>query len=132
MSDDTEDAPIDFSQPSSEDSVTTQDNFINYEMMPGHRAGTTLLFSIDEKMFYKKKHVLKEATAYICQNENCRSKLLLKSDSTCVRAPNWIDHDHLNMSDSYKSLVFRNAMKEAIADASVAGIFIFCISSINR
>lgn len=110
------DEPIDFSQGTvrSDDAIETS-NDIDFEIVDGYRAGTKLLYSKDEIQFYKRRYVKKHYVVYVCSENNCAAKVFLWPNK-CVRADDWVDHNHPDMTQFRETLMFRNKMKAKAAE----------------
>lgn len=121
------DEPIDFSQRvtaiaenyAGEADIDT--NVIEYEFVVGFHKNHQLLYSKLEQQFYTKQHALKNYTLYRCREKTCKSKIHLKGDETCVKANNFVPHNHSGQADNYKTLKFRNDLVDAVTDFKANG-----------
>lgn len=104
-------SPIDFSQHSVKETGHAGESIemsVNFEIVNGYKIGTKYLYSTDEKMFYTKRHQLKHYVLYRCKMLTCRSKLWIKAGNVCVKANEFVEHNHPDMEEEYSSLVMRN------------------------
>lgn len=86
-----------------------QDEEVEYEMVPGKRMGSLLLYSLNESIFYKKNSKSSTGVSYSCYQTDCRARVLLKTNGICVRKSG--DHLHSTHEIIYKQLEAEHRVK---------------------
>lgn len=101
----------------SEITSRSEDQIImNFEIIPGNRRSSELLYIIEQKMIYKKKSVYKNTIKYECRNKLCKARVNVMPDGKCVLAKKYIEHNHDNEEGAYKELKALNQIKRDCED----------------
>lgn len=64
-----------------------------FELIPGARTGSTMLYSISEKQLYRLKNDFTNYIRYVCAVTTCRATLYLRGE-VLSKAPQFTDHNH--------------------------------------
>lgn len=83
---------------------------IEYEIVPGKRQNSKLLWSSTERQFYKFNTKLSTGNSYLCYH-GCNCRVLLKNDGTCVKTDTRKNHNHPTNEELYEQLSIANEMK---------------------
>lgn len=97
-------------------SARTIDSEIKYEMMPGFRFSSNLLYSHEEKQFYVRNSTSKIGVGYTCYIDACKSRVHVR-DMKCYIG-NAIQHNHEDKADMYINLSALNEMKRKVSKQS--------------
>lgn len=93
---------------------------MNFEIIPGKRRNSELLYVIEQKMIHMRKSVYKGVSKFECRQQNCKARVNLLSDGKCVVAKKYVEHNHDNEEEAYKELKALNAIKRDCEDAAWA------------
>lgn len=101
----TEEKPFNF--------LRTKNHELPYEMMPGFRFNSNVLYSPEEKQFYiRNSSSSKVGIGYTCYVNECTARVHVR-DMKCYVADTK-PHDHQNKSDMYINLSALNEMKRML------------------
>lgn len=78
----------------SEISATASYRFLRYELLPGERINSELLYTNDEKQFYRFNSKMKSGDAYLCCEPNCNKRVHLRQDKMCIQYEKYFVHNH--------------------------------------
>lgn len=92
--------------------VRTMNREITYEMMPGFRFSSNVLYSPEEKQFYVRNSSSKIGVGYTCYIDACKSRVHVR-DMKCYIG-NSIQHNHEDKADMYINLSALNEMKRML------------------
>lgn len=84
---------------------------IEYEIVPGKRQNSKLLWSSTELQFYKFNTKLSTGNSYLCYINGCNCRVLLKNDGTCFKTDSSKVHNHPTNEELYEQLSIANEMK---------------------
>lgn len=102
---------------------------ITYEMMPGQRLNSKILWSIDEQQFYRKNTITKNGfCAYKCYEQECWARVLVdEKTGRAVKTQTNTFHNHGNKTTLYTELKLKNEIKKqclaGASDCNVKEIF---------
>lgn len=85
-----------------------------YEFTPGQRANSQLLYTIDEKQFYRFNKNISIGSVYLCAEKNCKCRVKL-NEGKCFQEKNQ-KHDHENKESLYWELFVLNVIKSKCSD----------------
>lgn len=83
----------------------TDYSIIEYEIVPGYRQNSKLLFSNDQ--FYVLNTKCPLGDSYVCVHEKCKVRVY----GQCIRLTNSPNHEHENKAEEYKKLRCLNEIK---------------------
>lgn len=89
---------------------------MNCEIFVGEKRNNKLLYVYEQKMIYKKKSTYKDIVKYECRNKNCKARLNLIPDGTCVGALHYVDHNHENEEKAFNEMKVLNKIKSDCID----------------
>lgn len=84
---------------------------IDYEIVPGKRFNSKLLWSFNEMQFYKFNTKLKTGISYLCYH-GCSARVIIRNDGKCYKTDGHKSHDHPTNYDLFKQLSAKNEMKK--------------------
>lgn len=82
---------------------------LDYDIFPGKRRNSKLLYSYSESMFYKKNATGRSGTSFKCYQNDCFARVLVKPDGICIRKSG--EHRHGTHSELQKQLEAENKIK---------------------
>lgn len=87
---------------------------IDFEIVPGYRTSSNLLWVQSENCFFKQNVYSKthNGIAYTCYDEDCKARKVLADNGTKLITINSTHVPHLPMNKMYKELYYLNLMKE--------------------
>lgn len=85
---------------------------VSYEIMPGFRYSSSLLFCPDEQQFYVRNTSSKVGTGYTCYVKECLCRMHVR-DGKCYIG-NTFSHDHSDQTEMYYNLSALNEMKRIL------------------
>lgn len=85
---------------------------VSYEMMPGYRYSSSVLYCLDEKQFYIRNSSSKIGIGYTCYVDECKCRMHVR-DNKCY-VGNTFSHDHGEKSEMYYDLCALNEMKRIL------------------
>lgn len=93
-------------------------NTVGYELLPGKRANSEILYSKDEKQFYLKKRKLANGQiSLVCRTKGCKNNCYLDKDKKECSLPNpYVPHTHATVEEEYESLRILNQIKVDCSD----------------
>lgn len=71
-------------------------------------------------MLYMKKSVYKGVVKYECRKTNCKARINLLPNATCVLAKKYVEHNHEHEEDAYRELKALNSIKRDCKDMAGA------------
>lgn len=94
--------------------------FLNYTFMTGYRRDSNLLYSNDEKQFYRFNSKNKSGDAYVCAEikKNCKARVYIQGDKKCVQQEKYSVHTHGTQLEKMWELLVLNLVKDKCADIS--------------
>lgn len=86
---------------------------IDFELVPGYRSGSNLLWIPSESCFYKQNTFSKthDGMAYTCYDSECKARKVLTENGTELFTITMRHIPHLPMEKMYKELYYLNLMK---------------------
>lgn len=102
----------------SEISENSSYRFLRYEFVTGHRITSKLLYTCDEKQFYRFNSKNKSGDAYLCAEKLCKCRVLLRNDKLCIQPEKYCKHNHETKGEKFEELKVLNIIKEKCADIS--------------
>lgn len=100
----------------SEISATASYRFLRYEILAGERINSKLLYTNDEKQFYRFNSAVKNGDAYLCAEPNCKKRVHLRKDKLCIQYEKYYIHNHATKEQMYEELKVLNIIKKKCAD----------------
>ena len=88
---------------------------VTYEIMPGFRYTSKLLYVKEEKQFYVKNTKSNIGIGYTCYHDGCSRRVHLRGEN-CFIGDNGV-HDHSDKSEMYVNLCALNEMKGILRSA---------------
>lgn len=85
---------------------------VSYEIMPGYRYSSSVLFCPDENQFYIRNSSSKIGVGYTCYVDSCKCRVHVR-DGKCYFG-NTLSHDHGDKSEMYYNLCALNEMKRTL------------------
>lgn len=92
--------------------------FLSYEIVTGQQINSNLLYTKDEKQFYRFNSSNKNADAYLCFVRNCKQRVHLRKDKMCVQKKRYFTHNHATQEKFFEELKILNLVKSKCADIS--------------
>lgn len=90
------------------------DGDLEYEMVPGVRYGTRLLYVLAEKNLYWIKNSYPQFDRYICTAPKCRCAVRISKPEGVVRRTNLTtEHNHPHMESKYLECRLKHSLKTA-------------------
>lgn len=87
---------------------------LEYEMVPGVRYGTRLLYVLTEKMLYSISNSYPRSDRYHCIAPKCRCAVRVSKPDGVVRRTNLsAAHSHPHMESKYLEYSFKHSLKRA-------------------
>lgn len=83
---------------------------IQYEIVPGKRRNSKLLWSLTERQFYKFNTTLRKGKSYVCYH-GCSCRVLLQNDGICIKSDLNKQHNHPTNEELHEQLSISNEMK---------------------
>lgn len=96
--------------------AATVSRYLDIEMIEGLRAGSKLLYCLNDRMLYTKQHVGKKNTLYSCRVKGCKARVCLMPNGLCQKPDKFIDHSHYDMREEYEELLIRKDFRELATD----------------
>lgn len=84
--------------------------------MLGFRIGSKLLYTKDEKQFYRFNRKNKNGDAYLCAENGCKKRVHLIIDKLCIQQDKYAVHQHEMKEKTYKELTVLNEIKSKCDD----------------
>lgn len=99
--------------------------FLTYIIMQGYRWNASfLLYTTEEKQFYRFNRRTKDSDAYICAEENCNCRVYVRADKNCVQnGKKYNKHNHGTREKKYNELFVLNLIKAKCADLKTLFFF---------
>lgn len=88
----------------------SRENEIKYELVPGKRRNSQLLWSSTELQFYKFNTKLKAGKSYLCYH-GCSCRVLLLNNGICIKTDQKKTHNHPTNQELYEQLSIANEIK---------------------
>lgn len=93
--------------------------FMPYKIVTGWSLGSNLLYTINEKQFYRKNRSTKIGTAYLCVS--CKSRVHLRNDKICIQEEKYLVHNHKlphkeTKEEEFEQLKVLNIIKDKCSD----------------
>lgn len=85
---------------------------VSYEIMPGFRFNSSLLFCPDEQQFYVRNSTSKIGIGYTCYVGGCKCRMHVR-DNKCYTGNTFV-HDHGDKTEMYYNLCALNEMKRIL------------------
>lgn len=85
---------------------------VTYEIMPGYRYNSSVLFCPEEQQFYLRNSTSKIGIGYTCYVKECKCRMHVR-DNICYVA-NTFSHDHGDKTEMYYNLCALNEMKRIL------------------
>lgn len=82
---------------------------VEYEMVPGHRQNSKLLYADEQFYMFNTRSPLGEG--YMCTHSNCNVRVYKVDGDQCIRLINSPTHTHERQTDEYRKLSCLNEMK---------------------
>lgn len=95
---------------------STSYKFLRYEIVPGFRIGSKLLYTKDKKQFYRFNRTNKNGDAYLCAENGCKKRVHLRIDKLCIQQDKYAVHQHETKEKIYEELTVLNEIKSKCAD----------------
>lgn len=93
---------------------------IDFEIVPGKRFNSKLLWSKNEMQFYKFNTKLRTGISYLCYH-GCSARVIIRNDGKCYKTDGHNGHNHsTNYVLLYKELVTKNELKKKCIDDSTS------------
>lgn len=100
----------------SEISATASYRFLRYELLPGERINSELLYTNDENQFYRYNSAVKNGDAYLCAEAKCNKRVHLRKDRLCIQYEKYFTHNHNSKEKKYEELKVLNIIKKKCSD----------------
>lgn len=97
-------------------SATHSYRFLRYELLPGERINSELLYTNDEKHFYRYNSTVKSGDAYLCSEPKCNKRVHLRKDRLCIQYEKYYVHNHSTKEKKYEELKILNIIKKKCSD----------------
>ena len=108
------------------DVISNGDDFaelreVTYELMPGKRANSEILYSKEEQQFYvKKKKLANGIVSLVCRTDGCNNHCYLdKEKNTCTLPVPYVPHSHPTGKEEYEKLCVLNKIKSDCANPNI-------------
>lgn len=88
---------------------------MNFKIVSGKRRNSNLLYTIDEKFLYVKKHVYLDKITYNCYEKKCGVKVIVQNN-ICNKNLSSKTHNHPNHENLCKELEIKNSIKRKCGD----------------
>lgn len=94
---------------------------ITYSLIPGKRANSEILYSMEEQQFYVKKRKLTSGVlSLVCRTTGCKNHCYLDSEKNICKLPvPYVPHAHPTQEDEYKKLCVLNKIKADCANPNI-------------
>lgn len=94
---------------------------ITYKLIPGRRANSEILYSLEEKQFYIKKRKLASGVlSLVCRTNGCKNHCYLDSEKNICKLPvPYVPHAHPTQEDEYKKICVLNKIKSDCANPNI-------------
>lgn len=92
----------------------TKSHELAFQMMPGFRSSSNILYANDEKQFYVRNSALRDGVSFsfICYDAGCTARVHLRHDKCYVA--NDVPHMHDDKTEMYINLCALNEMKDLL------------------
>lgn len=96
-------------------------NQVTYTLIPGKRANSEILYSIEERQFYlKKKKLANGVISLECRTDGCNKRCYLNLvDEKCELPTPYEPHNHHTKEEEYKKLNVLNQMKKDCSNPNI-------------
>lgn len=92
---------------------------IDFEIVPGKRFNSQLLWSQNEMQFYKFNTKLRTGISYLCYH-GCSARVIIRDDGKCYKTDSHKGHNHSTNYDLYKELATKNELKKKCIEDSTS------------
>lgn len=98
-----------------------EDQIYEYELIPGFRASSKLLYIKDEEQIFKYKYSRNNIKYYYCYEKNCSAGVVVDLNNTiyCRKSGKFQTHNHGPQGELFGKLEVINAIKCKVKKASI-------------
>lgn len=116
------DQPLNLSQPTGHKKLKSPDNDVRFELVPGIRNGSEILYVCDEKQIYHKNVRVKDGFAYVCFVKGCYKRVHVNHAKKRCRRKAFNVHNHSSHEQDYLNIRILNEIKQNLqAPAKTVG-----------
>lgn len=90
--------------------------FLEYKIVQGERITAKLLYTLEEKQFYRFNRETANFSAYLCPEYGCNCRVHIRKDGKCLQFDKYKGHNHGTKERKYEELHVLNLIKEKCAD----------------